>query len=210
MILNKYYFITIMILLLISCQSDQDEELCVINGINTTIEATSFTDWNYFQVTDSGFIEVPWMPDSEAQNSYDWDIAMMRNHFRTNSGLSGPGNGGALMIDTVWTCDIFNNFDDIPDNAVFTEDSILTNIYQPWAHDDPDQAYTDDEGNTILENWGWFDIDDSYYFYYTHKQFIVKLPNNRGYIKLWPYQYYGELGESAHISLVYDFITDPE
>ena len=50
----------------------------------------------------------------------------------------------------------------------------------------------------------------SYYFYYTHKQFIVKLPNDRGYIKLWPYQYYGELGESAHISLVYDFITDPE
>ena len=41
-----------------------------------------------------------------------------------------------------------------------------------------------------------------------HKKFIVKLPNNRGYIKLWPYQYYGELGQSAHTTLVYDFIQE--
>ena len=37
-------------------------------------------------------------------------------------------------------------------------------------------------------------------------EFIIKLPENRGYIKIWPYQYYGDLGQSAHISLVYDFI----
>ena len=53
---------------------------------------------------------------------------------------------------------------------------------------------------------GWFDIDNDYYFYYSHKKFIIKLPENRGYIKIWPYQYYGDLGQSAHISLVYDFI----
>ena len=150
------------------------------------------------------------MPDSIAQNSYDWDIAMMRNHFRTNSGLSGPGDGGALMIDGTWSCELFNAFNQIPDNAIFIEDGILTNIYQPWAHDNPDEAYTEDEGSTVLENWGWFDIDDSYYFYYTHKKFIVKLPKDKGYIKLWPYQYYGNLGESAHTTLIYDFIIPPE
>ena len=55
---------------------------------------------------------------------------------------------------------------------------------------------------------GWFDIDNSYYFNYTQKQFIVKLPpeNDPRYIKLWPYQYYGDFGESAHVSLIYDFI----
>ena len=69
-------------------------------------------------------------------------------------------------------------------------------------------SYTEDPGSTILENWGWFDIDDSYYFYYTHKQFIVKLPENRGYIKLWPYKYYGKSGQSAHTTLMYDFIEE--
>ena len=93
--------------------------------------------------------------------------------------------------------------------SIFIEDSMLTNIYQPWAHDDPDEAYTEDEGSIILENWGWFDIDDSYYFYYNEKQFIVKLADGERYIKLWPYQYYGNEGQSAHISLIYDFIIPP-
>ena len=118
------------------------------------------------------------------------------------------------MIDETWSCDSFNELNEVPNNAIFVSDSILTNIYQPWAHDDPDEAYTDAPGNTILENWGWFDVDADYYFYYTHKKFVVKLPNNEGedsqYIKLWPYQYYGELGQSAHTSLIYNFINFPE
>ena len=208
MILNKYYILIIIFFLFIGCEDDiYDDETC-LNGIEQTIEATSFTKWKYFEVSDSGFVELDWMPDSIAQNSYNWDIAMMRNHFRTNSGLSGFGNAGVFMIDETWTCESFNAFGEVPDNAIFTEDGMLTNIYQPWEHDNPNEAYTEGEGNTVLENWGWFDIDDSYYFYYTHKQFIVKLPNDKGYIKIWPYQYYGELGQSAHTTLVYDFIQE--
>ena len=207
MILNKYYLIVLSILFLVACE-EQNDETCTLNGIETTIQATSFTEWKYFSITDTGFVELDWMPDSIAQISFEWDIAMMRNHFRTNSGLSGPGDAGAFMINEIWSCDLFNNFSELPDNAIFIGDSILTNIYQPWAHDDPDEAYTEDEGSTVLENWGWFDIDDSYYFYYTHKKFIVKLPLDRGYIKLWPYKYYGELGESAHTTLIYDFIEE--
>tara|TARA_B100001123_G_C14621247_1_gene753873 strand:- start:98 stop:586 length:489 start_codon:yes stop_codon:yes gene_type:complete len=158
-------------------------------------------------ITDTALIQLE-MTEAEAQNSLDWDIAMMRNHFRTNSGESGPGDGGALMLDDTWTCEIFNEFSFLPNDAIFYPDSILTNIYQPWAHDDPNEAYTEAPGSTILENWGWFDIDNDYYFYYTHRQFIIRLPNNRGYIKIWPYQYYGDLGQSAHTSLNYDFIQE--
>ena len=112
------------------------------------------------------------------------------------------------MLDDTWTCEIFNEFSFLPNDVIFYPDSILTNIYQPWAHDDPNEAYTEAPGSTILENWGWFDIDDNYYFDYNHWQFIIRLPNNRGYIKIWPYQYYGELGQSAHTSLNYDFIQE--
>jgi hypothetical protein len=211
MILNRQYFLIIIILLFNSCEED-NQQTCNLNGIQANIEATSFTEWKYFSVTDSGFVELSSMSDIEAQSSFDWDIAMMRNHFRTNSGLSGPADGGAYMDSTIWNCNSYNDYMEFPNSISFTQDSILSNIYQPWAHEDPDEAYTEDEGSNILENWGWFDIDDSYYFYYSHKKFIVKLPPDEDprYIKLWPYQYYGDLGESAHITLTYDFITPSE
>lgn len=211
MTLNKNILLIFMLFLTISCENE-DLSDCDINGIETAVIATSFTEWKYFSVTDTGFVEIESMSDIEAQNSFDWDIAMMRNHFRTNSGLSGPANGGVYMDGTIWTCDSYNNYLEFSNDASFIQDSILSNIYQPWAHDDPDEAYSEDEGSNILENWGWFDIDDSYYFYYTHKKFIVKLPPDEDprYIKLWPYQYYGDLGESAHTTLIYDFINPIE
>ena len=191
-----------------SCDNPTQSGGCTQIAINTTIEATSYTEWVYFSVTDTGFVYLDSISEAEANISLEWDLAMMRNHFRTNSGLSGPGDGGAYMRDNDWTCLNFDIFSSVPENTTFIADSMLTNIYQPWAHDDEETAYTENPGSTVLENWGWFDIDDSYYFYYTHKQFIVKLPENRGYIKLWPYQYYGKLGESAHITLMYDFIEE--
>ena len=208
MILNKIFILITIIFLFTSGEEQHNDETCFLEGIEQTVEATSFINWMYMSITDTGLVEID-ITEEEAQNNTDWDIAMMRNHFRTNSGESGPGDGGVAMNpEDTWTCEMFNNLNEVPENAVFVSDSILTNIYQPWAHEDPEQAYTEAPGNTLLENWGWFDIDNDYYFYYTHKQFIVKLPNNRGYIKLWPYQYYGELGQSAHITLVYDFILE--
>ena len=208
MILNKIFILITIIFLFTSCEEQHNDETCFLEGIEQTVEATKFINWIYMSITETGLVEID-ITEEEAKNNTDWDIAMMRNHFRTNSGESGPGDGGVAMnpVDT-WTCEMFNDLNEVPENAVFVSDSILTNIYQPWAHDDPEQAYTEAPGNTLLENWGWFDIDNDYYFYYTHKQFIVKLPNNRGYIKLWPYQYYGELGQSAHTTLVYDFIQE--
>ena len=207
MILNKYYISIIMLFLFIGCEDDIYNDESCLDGIEETVEATNYINWIYMSVTDTALIELE-MTEEQAQNSFDWDIAMMRNHFRTNSGESGPGDGGALMLDDTWTCEIFNEFSLIPNDAIFVSDSMLTNIYQPWVHEDPEEAYTQAPGNTILENWGWFDIDNDYYFYYTHKQFIIKLPNDKGYIKIWPYQYYGELGQSAHTTLVYDFIQE--
>ena len=196
-----------MLFLFIGCEDDIYYDESCLDGIEETVEATNYINWIYMSVTDTALIELE-MTEEQAQNSLDWDIAMMRNHFRTNSGESGPGDGGVFMLNDTWTCEIFNEFSLIPNDAIFVSDSMLTNIYQPWVHEDPEEAYTQAPGNTILENWGWFDIDNDYYFYYTHKQFIIKLPNDKGYIKIWPYQYYGELGQSAHITLVYDFIQE--
>ena len=168
------------------------------------INSTDYDNWVYINLSLGSVVD----PGDSPEDNLGWDIACQRYHFRTNSGLSGPGDGGAYMADNDWNCLNFEIFSSVPKNITFIVDSMLTNIYQPWAHEDENTAYTEKPGSTVLENWGWFDIDDSYYFYYTHKQFIVKLPENRGYIKLWPYQYYGELGKSAHITLMYDFIEE--
>ena len=94
MISNKYYILTIILFLFIGCEDDiYDDESC-LDGIEEIIEATSYTNWIYMSITDTALIELE-MTEEEAQNSLDWDIAMMRNHFRTNSGESGPGDGGA-------------------------------------------------------------------------------------------------------------------
>ena len=101
MIFKKITFLFFLLIFFTSCEKE-DNSICSINGIEETIIATSFTEWNYFSVTDTGFVEIGSLTDEQAQSSYDWDIAMMRNHFRTNSGLSGPANGGAVMFEEIW------------------------------------------------------------------------------------------------------------
>ena len=35
-----------------------------------------------------------------SENSLDWDIAFKRNHIKTNSGLSGIGEGGGYIDES--------------------------------------------------------------------------------------------------------------
>jgi hypothetical protein len=56
-----------------------------------TVDASSASDWVY--VSASGQIVTPLDP----AQSLDWDLAFKRTELRTNSGASGPGQGGAKL-----------------------------------------------------------------------------------------------------------------
>ena len=219
MILNKKsLFIFFIPLIFISCDnfftvSDEEAnyecETYDIEGIQKTLGPTTYTDWEYFSILNDSTIHPLEITEQEANSSYDWDIALLRNHFRTNSGLSGPGDGGAAMIDEEWTCSSFNQLTNLPDNIIFEEDVMLDNIYQPWAHDDIEEAYTEAPGSIVLENWGWFNLDDNYTMNITNKVLFIKLTNNR-FLKIWLYDYYDDNNLSGHVSFYYDVINSSE
>ena len=68
------------------------------------IDASSYTEWVYFSFSTGEIVDV-----EDYENSSDWDLGVMRNHFRTNSGQSGNGFGGAY-VDSSFICNRFRVF----------------------------------------------------------------------------------------------------
>jgi HmuY protein len=61
--------------------------------IKLTVEAGSSSDWVYVSL--SGEI----VTTADPETSLDWDLAFKRTELRTNSGASGPGQGGAKLVE---------------------------------------------------------------------------------------------------------------
>lgn len=63
------------------------------------VDATKYGDvWTYFNLEEGKVVEVA---ESEHFNNTNWDIAFNRYNIRTNSGLSGAGNGGVYDAGNV-------------------------------------------------------------------------------------------------------------
>ena len=78
--------------LFVACSDDDDEpklpgDVKVVEFIN----ATSYTDWQYFSFEKGGLVEV-----SDYANDLSWDIAFHRGDVRLNGGKSGKGQGEAI------------------------------------------------------------------------------------------------------------------
>ena len=158
------------------------------------IDATDYSEWIYFSFLSESIIEV-----DNPMNSNDWDLAIMRNHFRTNSGLSGNGIGGAYVdSSSVWSTEIWNEMNEVPEGAFFSPDGMLDTIYDLETHE-----FTESPGSLVLETWGWVDIDNNYEFNYNNHLFFVRTATGE-YVKFWPYSYYNEQNVSGHISIIYE------
>ncbi|MCH2108311.1 MAG: hypothetical protein MK135_03210, partial [Polyangiaceae bacterium] len=59
-----------------------------------TVDATSTEDWTYLNLAACDVVTV-----DTASSSLEWDIALRRTAFATNSGVSGSGSGGAVKVD---------------------------------------------------------------------------------------------------------------
>ena len=68
------------------------------------IDATSYSEWVYFSFTSGEIIEI-----EDPSSSNQWHLGIMRNHFRTNSGQSGNGIGGAYVDSSlIWNSEIWD------------------------------------------------------------------------------------------------------
>ena len=168
-----------------------------LNRSTVTINASNFFDWVYFSFTSGTVVVVENVTDD------DWDIGLLRNHFRTNSGLSGLGDGGAAVDSSqIWTESLWSNYELTPE-LEFYEDSVIPNsLYDPITH-----TFVDIDGSTVLETWGWFDLENDYVFNYTDYIFVIKSQEG-DYYKFWPSSYYNEYGESGYITFSYELIEE--
>ncbi len=158
------------------------------------IDATSYSEWVYFSFSSGEIIEI-----EDPMSSNEWDLGLMRNHFRTNSGLSGSGIGGAYVDSSqIWTTESWENIVEIPENAIFNPDGMLDTIYDLQTHE-----FSSSPGSVVLETWGWVDLDNNYEFNYNNYIFFIRTATGE-YVKFWPYSYYNSEEASGHISIAYE------
>jgi hypothetical protein len=115
---RKYVIIFILplaFLFLTNCKKDAN----TLPGTTFTVNATSFTNWVYFSFDLNDTVKI-----SDPLTSNNWDLAFQRCNIKTNSGLSGKGNGGAFNSGKTGTTG-FNQLVVVPDTATFAVDDSL-------------------------------------------------------------------------------------
>lgn len=157
-----------------------------------TIDASSYSNWVYFSFEQAEVIDV-----ENPEESMEWDVAFQRKHIRTNSGLSGLGNGGALVdSSTTWLNQWDNDYFDQIENPLFVADTLLNDFYDLFTH-----TFNQGVKNPALNAWGWF--DDDYQLNTTNYVLYVLLPNGQDVVKFWPQNYYSETGGGGYVQLRY-------
>ena len=161
-----------------------------------TIQATSYSEWVYYSFETHSVVSI-----QNPENSLDWDLAFQRKHIKTNSGLSGIGNGGAL-VDSIGNSESeaytwineWETLNEVPTQSTWMTDTLHTDFYDILTH-----TFVEGIKNPALNSWGWF--DETYVLNPTNYVMFVKAANGTDIIKFWAYDYYD--GTGGNISFRY-------
>ena len=85
-------------LTLASCSRDDNNEVTpnvTDNSKEATVDASASGTWKYFSFEKGKEVTV-----TDPKNDLTWDIAFQRYYIKTNSGVSGKGNGGVFKTDS--------------------------------------------------------------------------------------------------------------
>ncbi|MAV64924.1 MAG: hypothetical protein CBC84_000955, partial [Pelagibacteraceae bacterium TMED124] len=180
-------------------------EYTIFNGnrdTETYIDATSFGAWNYFSFETNSVVATVLDGATDDINnieaSLDWDLAFRRNHIKTNSGLSGPGQGGGYVdVSKTWT-EHWQTLDSVPEDATWLED-------EEWCC-----AYAGGgvfnltlNSNLALAEWGAFGTSAGFGI----NNYVMFVKDADGeLVKFWPYNYYNSTSNGGHIEIRYDYV----
>jgi hypothetical protein len=153
-----------------------------------TVDASNYNDWIYFSFSSASTVEV-----ENPESSLDWDVAFQRKHIRTNSGLSGLGDGGALVDSSMTWIDQWNNAENSIESDDWVVDQVLNDFYDPVTH-----LFGEGIKNPALNSWGWF--DEQYALNVNHYVMYVLTADGQSMVKFWPYSYYSANGAGGNIS----------
>ena len=113
---STFLVLSLMIACLSSCKKDEDVEpsasgseleLQLVNDIPADTSSSGVT---YYSLSENKIID---LADSSTMK---WDIAFWQTKVYTNNGTSGPGKGGALVVD-----DIFEEVSTAPESGYLTD-----------------------------------------------------------------------------------------
>lgn len=115
-----------------SNSSSTEEDLIITNTINDIPADTGSTGSFTFINLSTGEI----VTDSA---STSWDLGFAATTIITNSGISGPGNGGAYILNNI----SFDDVTEVPSNITFNQDDAADDLAIPsgsgngWYNYDP-------------------------------------------------------------------------
>ena len=186
--LRNFMMVVAAILVLYSCDKENNDP--IVSEVTTTVDATSYSDWVYYSFSEDTIVDVV-----DPKTSTNWDIGLMRNHLKTNSGSSGNGDGGAYDAGVV-------DFDLLlvaPETGYVVDDSVA-------AFSMATMEYTNIAASSVLETWGSFTEDTPPLFEFTNNVFVIKTPLGN-YAKVIFLNYYGTEG-SGYITFKYLYQSD--
>lgn len=195
---HVYLGLMVCVLQLIGCSGSDDPVVePVAQTVKTqAIDARDYSKWVYFSFEKGAVVSIG---DGQFQQSIDWDIAFHRNDVRINSGLSGPGNGGAQTAAVHELAQVT----EAPQGG-YVEDALKSIMVKfqlpvPLFEDQPASAEID-----------WLSVDTSNPppKYTLHdKVFLVKTAQGK-YAKLKFKSYLSDLNETMVIKFDYVYQAD--
>ena len=178
-------FAIVLLIAFSSCKKNEGDDDNKLKPVTTLVDATSYTDWVYYSLSENRIVEV-----SDPSTSTSWDIALMRSHFRTNSGTSGNANGGVFDAGVV----NFNTYTQAPE-AGYIVDTIIQ-VFNVNT-----MEYRSVSANEVLEYWGSLSDNMPPTFTPNNKVFALKTASGK-YAKISILSYYGT-GGSGYITFKY-------
>lgn len=144
------------------------------------VDASSYDDFVYVGLTD-GLVMI-----EDPTQSSEWDLAIRRYVWLTNSGTSGPGLGGAKLDDSGLEFEEL----EVTTPHGFVVDEILPASGAPGS--------TEGTGNAILE--AWYDYEGLGQLAPKEETFLVRTASG-GYAKLRIHSYSGGLYEMTFLPI---------
>lgn len=188
-----------------SCSDDDDPVIQPASGNEVNIDvSSSWNKWNYFSFTTGKIVgtgDATEASDAEWKARTDWDIAFTRLYARTNSGVSGSGQGGVIEIGTGNTdkASVFNTLNEAPTSGytadVLSEGDGLMIAMPP--------AYYKAGTAALINSW----LTMSMPVVVTPKVFVIKTADGK-YAKIYLKGYQNDAGQSGHIAMEYAYQAD--
>ena len=185
-----YLAVISLIFLVVGCEKDKDDPDPTPGiGKELVIDASSKTNWVYFSFSIGDTLTV-----NDPGNSLEWDIGLKRYRFKTNSGTSGSGQGGAVNMGKV----SFNSVIEAPESGYAVDDSVTFQVHGG------EKKYS---VNPVLLGWETMEGMPPT-FVPTDSIYVVKAADGK-YAKVWFKGYYHPTeSTSGYITLQYLYQPD--